>query len=48
MKISVYLSLSRPLSGDINIELSLLTNRNDQHALGLHVEMLLTTNSNLS
>lgn len=44
---SVYLNQSWPLSGDVNVELHLLADGNHQHALRLHVEMLLASNSNL-
>lgn len=46
--VSVHLSKSRPLGGDVDVELRLLADGNDQHTLSLHVEVLLATHSNLS
>lgn len=45
---NTHLTKTRRLSGDVNVELLLLADGNNQHALSLHVEMLLAAQSNLS
>lgn len=45
---NTHLTKTRRLGGDVNVELLLLADGNNQHALSLHVEMLLAAQSNLS